>query len=137
METSVKNWKLYETCVNVSEVITAIKSQSYKGHNSPYAARSASSGRFITSLAQSDRLSIEEIEGSWALLVPDYEKENMTKEVASLMKNSNWCGLSYQCIDRMNIYELWKAISEKIESDDKLIHKTAKIFFENKLYIKN
>lgn len=137
MENKVKNWKFFENGVNVSDAIKAIKCNTYKDRVGAYAIKSVVTGRFVTEFNSSnEKFTIPEIEGEWIILVPDDEKETMTKEVAYLIKNSNWSGMTHKKIDNLSLAQLWESVSEKIMYDEKLMYKAMKMFFENKLYMK-
>ena len=135
MENIIKNWKLLKSGVNVVDAIETIEMQTYQGTKGDYAIKSERTGRFLTALdKKNERMSIPEIEGEWMILIPDYTKEKMTNEIAQLLKRSNWTGLTYQHIDHLNLPKMWEYVSEKIGSDEKLIYKTMKWFFENEIY---
>lgn len=136
MGTDIKNWKLIDSGVNVIDAVNAITSKTYGCKEGKYAIRSTVTGRFITEFNESNqKLTIPEIEGYWAVLVPDDEKEQMRTKIADLVKNSNWSGLSHNRIDNLTISKLWETVSEKISNDEKLMYKTMKMFFENRLYM--
>lgn len=136
METDIKNWKLFDSGVNVIDAVNAITSKTYRCKEGKYAIRSAVTGRFITEFNESNKkLTIPEIEGYWAVLVPDDEKEEMRIKIADLVKNSNWSGISHNRIDNLTLSKLWETVSEKIGNDEKLMYKTMKMFFENRLYM--
>lgn len=135
MENTIKNWKLLKSGVNVVDAIETIETQTYQGTKGDYAIKSERTGRFLTALdKKNERMSIPEIEGEWMILIPDDTKEKMTNEMAQLLKRSNWTGLTYQHIDNLHLPKMWEYVSEKIGSDEKLIYKTMKWFFENEIY---
>lgn len=135
MENIIKNWKLLKSGVNVVDAIETIETQTYQGTQGDYAIKSERTGRFLTALdKKNERMSIPEIEGEWMILIPDDTKEKMTNEMAQLLKRSNWTGLTYQHIDHLHLPKMWEYVSEKIGSDEKLIYKTMKWFFENEIY---
>lgn len=136
MGTDIKNWKLIDSGVNVIDAVNAITSKTYGYKEGTYAIRSTVTGRFITEFNESNqKLTIPEIEGYWAVLAPDDEKEQMRTKIADLVKNSNWSGISHNKIDNLTISKLWETVSEKISNDEKLMYKTMKMFFENRLYM--
>lgn len=136
MGTDIKNWKLIDSGVNVIDAVNAITSKTYGYKEGKYAIRSTVTGRFITEFNESNqKLTIPEIEGDWSVLAPDDEKEQMRTKIADLVKNSNWSGISHNRIDHLSISKLWETVSEKISNDEKLMYKTMKMFFENRLYM--
>lgn len=151
MENLIKNWKLLKSGVSVIDALETFENQSHNGTEGIYAIKSEKSGRFITPFDktvtgyrngrkvfdtshENDKMSVNEVKGSWMILVPDNTKEKMTNEIAQLLKRSNWTGLTYQHIDHLHLPKMWEYVSANIGEDENLIYKTMKWFFENEIY---
>ena len=114
------------------EILLSQKSVKYDG---PFAIRRGR--RFITIEDYRPDISfnLDEINGTWEILIPDNDQEEKNEKIRNLVKNSNCSGLTHAKIDNMTIDEIWKTISDSLTTDKK--YRMLLLYYNNKIYKDN
>lgn len=135
MKKKIRNWKVVWDSYGLKSAIEILLSQKSVKYDGPFAIRRGR--RFITIEDYRPDISfnLDEINGTWEILIPDNDQEEKNEKIRNLVKNSNCSGLTHAKIDNMTIDEIWKTISDSLTTDKK--YRMLLLYYNNKIYKDN
>ena len=135
----VKNWKIIESGLSLSEAIEIYNKQSYKDYKKPFAIKSEVSSYLISpdteGYLNNVKLTVYESISTWNLLAIDDDREDKNNKIIELAKESNCTGWTHAKLEHMSIEDIFNGVCQTLDNDMK--YKLLLYYFNNKIYKKN